>query len=113
MRRGGGVGGVDGGRVVVAGTSGRGAVVSLPTELHSDISRCCLLTKMAPNAPACEIPCLLVGEGRSRTALSPHHPTLTFAGTTPAPLPHALSSRSCVALRRCPGKIPAVVIWSG
>lgn len=34
-----------------------GAVVSLPTELHSGVSRCCLLTKMAPNASPCEIPC--------------------------------------------------------
>lgn len=34
-----------------------GAVVSSPTELHSAVSHCCLLTKMAPNASPCEIPC--------------------------------------------------------
>lgn len=34
-----------------------GAVVSLPTEIHSVVSHCCLLTKMAPNASPCEIPC--------------------------------------------------------
>lgn len=33
-----------------------GAVVSLPIELHSAVSCCCLLTKMAPNASPCEIP---------------------------------------------------------
>lgn len=35
---------------------GGGALVSLPTESHSVVSRCRLLTKMAPNASACEIP---------------------------------------------------------
>ena len=47
-------------RALVTGGRGNfwaGAVVSLPTELHSGVSRCCLLTKMAPNASACEIPC--------------------------------------------------------
>lgn len=41
----------------VDGSFWAGAVVSLPTELHSGVSRCCLLTKMAPNASPCEIPC--------------------------------------------------------
>lgn len=45
--------------LVTGGPGGfcEGAVVSLPTELHSGVSHCCLHTKMAPNASPCEIPC--------------------------------------------------------
>lgn len=46
-----------------------GAVVSLPTEPHSDVSSCRPLTKMAPNASHCDIPGWLLGEGT--TPLSP------------------------------------------
>lgn len=48
-----------------------GAVVSLPTERHSGVSRCRLLTKMAPNASPCEIPIQLIGEGAA--SLSPSY----------------------------------------
>ena len=63
--------------VLVTGGRGSfwaGAVVSLPTELHSGVSRCCLLTKMAPNASPCEIPCWLIGEGAALLLLPFHLP---------------------------------------
>lgn len=72
--------GVDAGGPLNGGGCGpwAGAVVSLPTEPHSDVSSCRPLTKMAPNASHCDIPGWLLGEGTTHGS----HP-LVFANGTP------------------------------